>query len=159
MPNAPKARKKKGEINRWARNLRYEEIYEVLGRISHAKAQTANGQVEVSNARVIVQISSVAVPHAELASYLESVRVTEIPHYEFAPGLQSVLLLQRECVGYVEVMTVSRWSSENALQRFTKNELIPKAVGSGGVIILEKRTYELAFSCEGKLGVAGPEGE
>ena len=98
-------------------------------------------------------------PQTELTSYLDYVRSREIPDYEFAPGLHSVSLLQREFVGYVEVMIVSLWNSEKARHRFIEIELIPKEAGSGGVIQLEKRIYELVFSREGKLGNADLEGE
>jgi heme-degrading monooxygenase HmoA len=109
---------------------------------------------------LIVQISSVAVPQIELTAYLDHVRSSEIPDYEFAPGLHSVSLLRRECVAYVEVMTVSLWNSEKALRRFMQSRSIPKHVrNDGGEIQLEKRTYELLFSCEGRLGNADLEGE
>jgi hypothetical protein len=109
---------------------------------------------------LIVQISSVAVPQTELTSYLDYVRSSEIPDYESAPGLHSVSLLRRECVGYVEVMTISVWNFEKALGRFMETQSIPEHVRThDGVIQLEKRAYELVFSCEGKLANADLEGE
>ena len=67
---------------------------------------------------MIVRISSAAVPESGLTAYLDYVQKVEIPAYEAADGLVSVTLVRRNLGGYVEVLTLSIWQSEDALRRF-----------------------------------------
>lgn len=105
--------------------------------------------------QVIVRISSAVVPESMASSYLEYVQRCEIPCYEVASGLIGVSVLQKPFVAYVELMTVSVWQSEEALERFVRDQLpADHTEASGGAIELSERIYEVVLSRPGKLRVA-----
>jgi heme-degrading monooxygenase HmoA len=103
-------------------------------------------------ARVILQISSVAIPAASLSEYLDHAQRNEISNYEIAPGLESVLLVQRPFVAYVEVMTISIWRSEKALARFSANQpSFDSTNNEYGGVHLEPHIYEVVTCREGNV--------
>jgi hypothetical protein len=62
-----------------------------------------------------------------------------------SPG--TVVLLQRQFVTYIEVMTISMWRSEEALRRFTEGR--PNGANrESGCIPLEPHTYQVILSRE-----------
>jgi heme-degrading monooxygenase HmoA len=61
---------------------------------------------------VIVRISSIAIPKIKLPDYFEHMQRELIPRYEGAPGLDSLHVLHRELVAYVEITLISLWDSE-----------------------------------------------
>ena len=90
---------------------------------------------------MIVRIPSAIVPEHKLTSYLEHVQSSEISGYEAAPGLISVLFLQRSVVAYVELMRMSLWRSADAMQRFIEEEMsADRAKNEFDVIPFEART-------------------
>jgi heme-degrading monooxygenase HmoA len=99
---------------------------------------------------MIVRISSTIVPKPKLKEHLERVQKSEIPAYEAAPGLHSVWLLERPFVEYIEVMTISLWRSETALNRFLK-DLPPVTVDAKEhkEIQLDARLYGLVTASKG----------
>jgi heme-degrading monooxygenase HmoA len=101
---------------------------------------------------MIVRISSAVVPESEASSYLEYVQNCEIPCYEVASGLIGVSVLQKPFVAYVELMTVSVWRSEEALNRFVRDQLpADRAKAGRGTLQLSERIYEVVLSREGRL--------
>jgi heme-degrading monooxygenase HmoA len=104
------------------------------------------------SAYVIVRISSAIVPSSEFNAYLEHLRSKAVPIYEAAVGLRWVALLQRPVAGYVEVMTLSVWKSEQAMERFIEGKLSKDNPAShAGVIQLDPHAYDLIESAEGRL--------
>lgn len=100
---------------------------------------------------MIVQISSVAVPQSVLSVQIENMRSRTIPTYQAAEGFVSLCLLQRPFVAYVELLMISIWESEPALNRFTARQLAADvAEGDHDIIRLGLRTYELLVSSERK---------
>jgi len=95
---------------------------------------------------VIVRISASAVPESSLNDYLAHVERNEIPHYEGASGLVSVWLLERRFVAYVEVMTISLWRSEEALNEFVEKRRVDLASSGDRGIQLEPWIYQLVMS-------------
>jgi heme-degrading monooxygenase HmoA len=89
---------------------------------------------------VIVRISSIAIPKAELSNYCEHVR-RELPQYEGAAGLDSIHVLQREFVAYVEITTLSLWDSEEALRAFLEAPPVEDTPRNFMGIEFEARTY------------------
>src|SRR5579864_2635149 len=67
---------------------------------------------------LIVRLSSIAVPYAQLSVYRSEVLDRSLPIYESAGGLVSVALLQRDLAGYAELVMISLWRSESAMLRF-----------------------------------------
>jgi heme-degrading monooxygenase HmoA len=99
---------------------------------------------------VILQISSTAVPDSKLKEYLKDVRRNELRRYELAPGLDSVCLLQKAFVAYVEVVIMSIWRSEGALKRFSESWPSRDGVVSEyGGIQFEPRIYSVMMFCKG----------
>ena len=100
---------------------------------------------------VIVRVSSTIVPESNLSDYLERVQQSGIPAYKAAPGLHSVWLLERYFVGYVEVMAISLWRSDTAMNGFVKDwHQIMAPENEYGEIRLEARVYKLVTSCNGQ---------
>jgi heme-degrading monooxygenase HmoA len=100
---------------------------------------------------MIVQISSVAVPQSVVSVQIENMRSRTIPTYQAAEGFVSLCLLQRPFVAYVELLMISIWESESALNRFTASQLPVDGAETGHDIIrLGVRTYELLVSSESK---------
>lgn len=82
---------------------------------------------------------------------MERAQQSEIPAYKAAPGLHSVWLLERYFVGYVEVMAISLWRSETAMNGFLKDRpQIMAPENEYGEIRLEGRVYKLVTSCNGE---------
>jgi heme-degrading monooxygenase HmoA len=101
---------------------------------------------------VIVRISSAIVPSSKFAAYSEHLRSKAIPIYEAAAGLQWVAFLERPVAGYVDVVTISVWKSEQALARFVESKLSKDNPASyADVIQLDPRAYDLILSAEGRL--------
>lgn len=99
---------------------------------------------------MIVHLSSVIVPHAQVSTYLEYVQMSSIPIYENAAGLVSVSLLQRPFVAYVELLTLSIWESEYALSQFVEvQSTTDGAKTQHGIIHFEPHTYQLVVSRRG----------
>jgi hypothetical protein len=63
-----------------------------------------------------MQISCVVIPESNLDQYLDYVRRSDIPAFEAAHGLASILLLQRRSVAHVEVMTTSNVAARRGTQ-------------------------------------------
>ena len=100
---------------------------------------------------MIVQISSVAVPQSVVSVQIENMRSRTIPTYQAAEGFVSLCLLQRPFVAYVELLMISIWESEPALNRFTASQLpVDGAERDHDIIRLGVRTYELLVSSESK---------
>lgn len=100
---------------------------------------------------MIVQVSSVAVPQAMVSVPIEDVRSRTIPTYQAAEGFVSLCLLQRPFVAYVELLMISIWESEPALNRFTASQLpVDGAETNHDIIRLGVRSYELLVSSESK---------
>jgi hypothetical protein len=90
------------------------------------------------------------VPDSKLKEYLEDLQRNELRNYELAPGLESVCLLQRPFVAYMEVMIISIWRSERALKRFSERRQCGDHVSSEyGGIQFEPRVYSLMMFCKG----------
>jgi len=100
---------------------------------------------------MIVQVSSVAVPQSMVSVRVEDIRSRTIPTYQAAEGFVSLCLLQRPFVAYVELLMISIWESEAALDRFTASQLpVDGAERDHAIIRLGLRTYELLASSESK---------
>jgi len=100
---------------------------------------------------MIVQVSSVAVPESLVSVQIEDMRSRTIPAYQASEGFVSLCLLQRPFVAYVELLMISIWDSEPALNRFTATQLAVDVAERGHDIIrLGLRTYELLVSAESK---------
>jgi len=99
---------------------------------------------------VIVQISSIAIPETTVNDYLEYVHRNLIPRYEAALGLDSVHLLQRQLLAYVEVITISVWDSDAASKNFFKDSPVDDKQNHLGGIEFEPRTYVLLTSRQGQ---------
>ena len=98
-----------------------------------------------------VQISSVAVPQSVVSVQIENMRSRTIPTYQAAEGFVSLCLLQRPFVAYVELLMISIWESEEALNRFAASQLaVDVAERDHDIIRLGLRTYELLVSSESK---------
>jgi len=78
-----------------------------------------------------------------------------IPAYEAADGLVSVSLLQRPFVGYVEVLILSLWVSEDAMARFLQGKPEVDGGKTDGTIRVEPHVYEFILSRPGT--VRGPD--
>jgi len=105
-----------------------------------------------TKSKVIVQISSTAVPESRLSEYLKDVQNNELRSYERAPGLDSVCLLQRAFVAYVEVVIMSIWRSERDLKRFSESwPFRDRTVSEYGGIQIEPRVYKLLMFCKGNM--------
>lgn len=72
---------------------------------------------------MIVQVSSVAVPQSMVSVQVEDMRSRTIPTCQAAEGLVPLCLLQRPFVAYVELLMISIWELEPALNRFTASQL------------------------------------
>ena len=92
---------------------------------------------------VIVLITSIAIPADRVTEYLEHVERHLIPHYEAARGLDSVWLLQRPFVAYIEVTTMSMWNSEEALTNFFENWPFDEAARDYGALELYSQKHTL----------------
>jgi len=67
-----------------------------------------------------------------------------VPQYQNSPGLVSVSLLQRLVVGYVEVLILSIWRSQEALDRFTAHDSSGEDIRTRfGAIPMEPHSYEV----------------
>jgi heme-degrading monooxygenase HmoA len=96
---------------------------------------------------MIVQVSSVAVPQSMVNVRIEDMRSRTIPIYQAAEGFVSLCLLQRPFVAYVELLMISIWESEAALDRFTASHLpVDGAERDRAIIRLGVRTYDLVSS-------------
>ena len=94
---------------------------------------------------MIARISSLAIPKMTLPNYFDQMQRDLMPRYEAAAGLQSIQVLLRELVAYVEVTTISVWDSEDALRLFLEtpfDRTAPEVVG----IEFEPRTYVILTS-------------
>ncbi len=104
---------------------------------------------------MIARISSAIVPHSTFDRYLDQVHTSTIPVYEAAPGLISVSVFQRLVVGYVELLTITMWQSEQALTRFLEDSLATNNDRNDyGVIHMEPHVYELVVSRQGTRQIA-----
>jgi heme-degrading monooxygenase HmoA len=82
---------------------------------------------------------------------IEDMRSRTIPTCQAAEGFVSLYLLQSPFVAYVELLMISIWESEPALDRFTASQLpVVGAEKDHGIIQLGLRTYELLVSLESK---------
>jgi heme-degrading monooxygenase HmoA len=108
---------------------------------------------------VIVRITSIAVPEPVLNAYLEQVQSQVMVDYERAAGLVSVWVTRRPFVAYVELMTVSLWESEWALNSFVKNVSEYRGTVDYGAIRLEPRTYEVLLFREGPGRMPAPDAQ
>ena len=80
-------------------------------------------------------------------TYLSHVYGTTIPAYAATTGLISVSLFRRPAVGYVELLTLTMWQSEQALTRFLEScPAINGLSSDNGVIHMEPHVYELVAS-------------
>jgi hypothetical protein len=85
-------------------------------------------------------------------TYSNRVQDTTIPTYKAAAGLISVSVFRRLVSGYVELLTMSAWQSEQALVRFLEGCPPTKKLSSdNGVIHMEPHVYELVASEQGIL--------
>ena len=108
--------------------------------------------MDTTKFKVILQISSTAIPESRLTEYLKDVQNNELRSYELAPGLDSVCLLQRTFVAYVEVVIMSIWRSERDLMRFSESwPSRDRIVSEYGGIQIEPRVYSLLMFCKGKM--------
>jgi heme-degrading monooxygenase HmoA len=99
---------------------------------------------------MIVKISSAIMPQSLFDPYLNRVQATTIPTYKAATGLISVSVFRRLVSGYVELLTLTVWQSEQALTRFLQScPPIKKFSNDNGVIHLEPHVYELVASGKG----------
>lgn len=104
---------------------------------------------------MIVRISSAIVPHSMFDRYLSYVQTSTMPVYEAAAGLISVSVFQRFVVGYVELLTLTTWQSEQALTRFLDASPATNNDRSNyGVIPMEPHVYELLVSRQGTRLIA-----
>jgi len=98
---------------------------------------------------VIIKISTAIVPESKIASYLKYLECKEIPTLETVEGLVSVSLLRRDCVAYVELMTLTLWSCEpQALESI--DSIADQVKKEYGVVDLRTRNFEVVLSREGK---------
>ena len=98
---------------------------------------------------MIVQVSSIVVPQSMVSVQIENMRSRTIPAYQAAEGFVSLCLLQRPFVAHVELLMISVWESEPALDRFTASQLpVDSAERDHDVIRVGSRTYELLVSGE-----------
>ena len=73
-------------------------------------------------------------------------------HYQNSPGLVSVSLLQRLVVGYVEVLILSIWRSQEALDGFTANDSSAEEIRTRfDAIPMEPHSYEVVASGVGRF--------
>lgn len=102
-----------------------------------------------------MRISSAIVPHAMFDRYLSHVRASTMPVYEAATGLISVSVFQRLVVGYVELLTLTMWQSEQALTRFLEDSPATNNDRNDyGTIHMEPHVYELVVSSQGTRRIA-----
>lgn len=94
------------------------------------------------------------VPAPTLSRYLEHLEQFVIPRYEAAPGLISVLLLQRPFVAYAELVTLSMWQSDEDMTRFLESQAMP-VFPEEGVIQIEPHAFEIVLSRQGRSPDAG----
>jgi heme-degrading monooxygenase HmoA len=79
--------------------------------------------------------------------------ITEV--YESSTGLISVSLFQGLVVGYVELLTLTMWQSEQALNRFLDDSPATNNDRSDyGVIHMEPHVYELVVSRQSTRPIA-----
>ena len=96
-----------------------------------------------------MQVSSVVVPQSMVSVQVEDMRSRTIPTYQAAEGFVSLCLLQRPFVAYVELLMISIWESEAALNRFTARQFpVDGAKRDRAIIQLSLRTYEFLVSGE-----------
>jgi hypothetical protein len=98
---------------------------------------------------VILRISSIAIPKAGIDNYLDHVERDLIPRYQTASGLESISILQRVVVAYVEVITISAWQSQDALTHFFATWPADMKHECAG-IEFEPHTYTLLMSRQGQ---------
>jgi heme-degrading monooxygenase HmoA len=100
---------------------------------------------------MIVQVSSVVVPQSMVSVQVENMRSRTIPTYQAAKGFVSHCLLERSFVAHVELLMISVWESEPALNRFTASQPpVDGAERDRDNIRVSSRTYELLVSGESK---------
>jgi heme-degrading monooxygenase HmoA len=100
---------------------------------------------------VIIRTTTTVVPEPRLNEYLEDVQAQEIATYENTPGFVSVWVIRRLCVTYVELMTISLWVSEQALDQFVESQKSEdRETIAYGAFRLDARIYELAMFREVK---------
>jgi len=100
---------------------------------------------------MITRISSALVPQSQFGKYLEYVEKSVVPAYEVAAGLISVCLLRRTVVGYIELLTLSLWQSDEALTAFLESQPGPIGLRSDyGAIHMEPHAYEQVVCRDGK---------
>jgi hypothetical protein len=95
---------------------------------------------------VIVRISCTAIPKISLPGYFEHLQRELIPRYEGAPGLDSIHVLQRELVAYVEITTISLWYSEEDLSIFLETRPFEPTPPEFSGIEFEPHTYAVLMS-------------
>lgn len=106
---------------------------------------------------MILRLSSVFVPRLSDIC-LEELRAWAVDNYAAAPGLHSVLLFQRELVGYVELVTLSIWQAEEAMTRFFEDKKHSDWNHSEkGSIEKEPHSYELVVAIDGSVPDAEPD--
>ena len=96
---------------------------------------------------MLARTSCAIVPSHKFPEFLSYVQNSVLPHYQNSQGLISVSLLQRPVVGYVEVLILSIWRSQEALDGFAGNELLVEEIRTRfGAIPMEPRSYEIVAS-------------
>jgi hypothetical protein len=119
--------------------------------IGQANSRIAQADLELT-IRLIVRISSSIMSQSMFDTYSNRVQDTTIPAYKAAAGLISVSVFRRLVSGYVELLTMSVWQSEQALIRFLESCPPTKKLSSdNGVIHMEPHVYELVASEQGIL--------
>jgi len=93
-----------------------------------------------------MRISSIAIPKVKLPDYCEHMQQELIPRYESAPGLDSIHVLHRELVAYVEITLVSVWFSQEALSVFLDTRPFEHSSPEFAGIEFEPHTYAVLMS-------------
>lgn len=102
--------------------------------------------------KVIVRVSSSAVPVPLVGAYVDQVQRSLIPAYQGAPGLVSVVVMQRPFSAFVEVLMLSLWVTEKALNQFLdKQGGVDVVRRPEGVIDMEPRNFEFVSSYKGNV--------
>jgi len=101
---------------------------------------------------VIARTSCTLVSNPKFPEFLSYMQNSVLPQYQNSPGLISVSLLQRLVVGYVEVLILSVWRSQEALDGFTANDSSAEDIRTRfGAIPMEPHSYEVVASEVGRF--------
>jgi hypothetical protein len=93
---------------------------------------------------VIARIASTIVPQPAIGVSVERWQTAILPRYLSSQGLILVCLLQRPLVAYIELMTVSVWTTQEELDQFLQRGpgiVVPER--SDDIIQLEARAYDV----------------